>query len=275
MSDFVKFAQSYGLIIDHYIDDGQWHRCTTIDHPHKRNGAYKFCGDHGFVQNHATMEKVELWKTDKPINMDEWKLRARQAEKKRAQESAAAAKKAAWMFSQSEAKHHDYFYLKGFPDHVCNVLDIDGKQMALLPMRVDDKLTSLQMIYFEDMRWHKKFLKYGVTKGAVFRLGKGKPILCEGFATGLSIAKALRLAKLQYQVVICYSAHNMLYMAQQCKPVLVVADNDESGTGARIAAQIGVKTWISEKVGNDFNDDHLSRGDFAMMQDIRKILMEK
>jgi putative DNA primase/helicase len=97
-------------------------------------------------------------------------------------------------------------------------------------------------------------------------------VLCEGFATGLSVQKALAHAKIQAQVVICFSAHNMALIAKTEPPLLVIADNDKSGTGQRIADTIGANYWISETVGNDFNDDHLKRGDFAMMMDLKRIL---
>jgi putative DNA primase/helicase len=36
----------------------------------------------------------------------------------------------------------------------------------------------------------------------------------------------------------------------------VIADNDESGTGERVAKESGLKYWMSDKVGEDFNDFH-------------------
>jgi putative DNA primase/helicase len=55
----------------------------------------------------------------------------------------------------------------------------------------------------------------------------------------------------------------------------VIADNDKSGTGERIAREIGGAYWMSETVGHDFNDDHLARGDFAMMMDLKRMLTRK
>lgn len=272
--DFLKFAELHGLMIRTLYDDCQWHRCPTADHPKKQNGAYKFCGSHGFVQNHATMAEVATWKSDRPVNVQQYSERAKKALEETRSNAEQAAKKAALMLMKAKPMPHDYFFLKGFPDHKVMVLEKDDQKIALLPMRVGDKLTSLQIISFQDMKWRKTFLRGGITKGATFRIGKGRPILCEGFATALSVDKALRKANMQAQVVVCYSAHNMAHIAQQDRPMLVIADNDESGTGQTVAEKIGAPYWISKTTGNDFNDDHLQRGDFAMMQDIKKMMMK-
>ena len=273
--DFISFALSYGLEIRTFHDDGKWHRCRTTDKPNHYNGAYKFCGDHGFVQNHATMDKVEVWKTDRPVDIREYQAKAKQAQASIKNAAQDAANKAAWMLSKATPQKHDYFHRKGFPDHVVMTLERDDKKLALLPMRVDNRLTSLQIVVFENMKWKKTFLKGGVTKGATYRIGKGKTVLCEGFATGLSVQLALQKARIDAQVVVCFSANNMAYIAQKEIPALVIADNDESGTGERIAREIGVRYWISKTVGNDFNDDHLQRGIFAVSGELKMIMMKK
>ena len=60
--DFITFARSHGIIINELPPVGVWKRYKTEDHPKKRNGAVKFMGTHGFVQNHATSTVVSLWK---------------------------------------------------------------------------------------------------------------------------------------------------------------------------------------------------------------------
>lgn len=269
--DFIQFALSYGLEIRSFYDDGKWHRCPTTDKPRHYNGAYKFCGDHGFVQNHATMDSVEVWKTDKPVDIRVYKAKAKQAAKDVKDDAESAARKAAWMLGKAKPEKHDYFYLKGFPDHVCMTMEMGERKLALIPMRVNNSLTSLQIIGFDNGAWKKTFLRGGVTKGATYTIGKGQPILCEGFATGLSVHAALQAARMSGKIIVCFSAHNMAYIAQQVKPWLVIADNDKSGTGQRIAEQIGAPYWISKTKGNDFNDDHLQRGIFAVSQDLKAL----
>ena len=86
---------------------------------------------------------------------------------------------------------------------------------------------------------------------------------------------AAQKANIQVRVVVCFSAHNMVTVAQKLKPRLVIADNDASGTGERVAIQIGAPYWMSETVGNDFNDDHKQRGLFAVSNDLRKLFIRR
>lgn len=273
--DFISFALAHGLEIRTFHDDGKWHRCTTTDKPKHYNGAYKFCGDHGFVQNHATMDKVETWQSEKPVDIRLYQAKAKQAATDILADAKKAADKAAWMLGKATPDKHDYFYLKGFPDHVCMTLEMGDRKLALIPMRVNNHLTSLQIIGFDNGAWKKTFLRGGVTRGATFTIGKGNPVLCEGFATGLSVHQALQASRISAQVIICFSANNMAHVAQKIKPWLVIADNDKSGTGQRIAAQIDAPFWISKTKGNDFNDDHLQRGIFAVSQDLKMLTMRK
>jgi putative DNA primase/helicase len=52
----------------------------------------------------------------------------------------------------------------------------------------------------------------------------------------------------------------------------VVADNDKSGTGERIAREIGYPYWMSEVLGEDANDTMQRIGDFRFGQAIIKSL---
>jgi putative DNA primase/helicase len=52
----------------------------------------------------------------------------------------------------------------------------------------------------------------------------------------------------------------------------VVADNDESGTGERVAKEIGWKYWMSDVVGEDANDTHVRLGNFTFGQSLLKVL---
>jgi putative DNA primase/helicase len=62
--EFLDFARSHGIIINDLPPFGQWVRYPTEDHPKSKNGAVKYLGDHGFVQNHATSTVVTVWKPD-------------------------------------------------------------------------------------------------------------------------------------------------------------------------------------------------------------------
>jgi putative DNA primase/helicase len=56
---------------------------------------------------------------------------------------------------------------------------------------------------------------------------------------------------------------------------MVVADNDESGTGERIAKQTGLPYWMPPDIGFDFNDYHIKYGLFKASQAINKLLLSK
>ena len=68
--NFEAFAASYGILITGQIVPGRWMRFPTEDHPRKRNGAVKFLGDIGWVQNHATQTEPVTWfpDSDSPIS---------------------------------------------------------------------------------------------------------------------------------------------------------------------------------------------------------------
>jgi len=276
---FIDFCRAHGLIVDYVINDGKWHRVKTIDHTSKKNGAYIYDGVRGAVQNWATMEKAESWKTDKPFNIAEHRRQMREIGRQEVEAAAKAAKKARYMLEKSELKPFDYLHLQGFPDAKMHTLTTrDGKEMGLIPVRVNGEITSLQTLVYdaENRRWIKKFLAGGLTKCGVFIFGsRGDFILCEGYATGMSVFAAAQKANIQVRVVVCFSAHNMVTVSHKLKPRLVIADNDASGTGERVAIQIGAPYWMSETVGNDFNDDHKQRGLFAVSNDLRKLFIRR
>lgn len=266
--DFLDFARSHGIIIHDYPPLGTWKRYPTEDHPRKTNGAVKFMGTHGFVQNHAVDTVVSIWKPDSRNQLDLRQIRssvlnAEAEQRKRQQE---ATRKAVRMLNDSGMMTHPYLEAKGFPDEQGNVLRIEGKPVLLVPMRVAGSLVGVQMI---DAEGGKKFLFGQRTSGATFTFdNKGINILCEGYATALSVRVALKTMKRRYTLHVCFSAGNMLKVAESLKPGLVIADNDASETGQKTAAQIGWPTWISDTTGEDANDYHRRVGLFKFTQSL-------
>ena len=266
--DFLDFARSHGIIIHDYPPAGTWKRYPTEDHPRKRNGAVKYMGTHGFVQNHATDTVVSMWKSDSPDKPDPRKMRASvlNAEAETRKRQREATQKAVRMLNDSGLMTHPYLLAKGFPDEQGNVLHIEGKPVLLVPMRVAGSLVGVQMI---DAEGGKKFLFGQRTSGATFTFdNKGMNILCEGYATALSVRLALKTMKRRYTLHVCFSAGNMLRVAESLKPGLVIVDNDASETGQKTAAQIGWPTWISDTVGEDANDYHRRVGLFKFTQSL-------
>jgi putative DNA primase/helicase len=88
---------------------------------------------------------------------------------------------------------------------------------------------------------------------------------------------ALRSIGSDASVVVCFSASNLVQVADQIKGQrFVFADNDESKTGKKSAEQTGLPWTMADTVGFDANDLHMKSGLFAVvgkiMQLRRKVL---
>ena len=267
--EFVDFAQSHGLVIRELIP-GRWVRTPTVDHPRSRNGAYKYLGDVGFVQNWASQIIPSIWR---PENREEVRInpeavlkRMTEEDKKREEGRRKASFKAQRILDECQTKPHAYLKSKGFELDVGNVWVHGSQNILVIPMRIGKNLVGVQLI---DESGQKKFLTGQKTNDAAFTMGSGAPIFCEGYATGLSIMKCLIALKTRHSVVICFSAGNLVRLA---KNGVVVADNDASETGERVAKETGLKYWMSDRLGEDFNDFHQRVGLFKATQELRKIL---
>lgn len=276
---FEDFARDHGLIIDSVVPF-RWVATPTVDHPRKKNGRYKFMGDHGFVQNWATMQKVAVWKADKGFHFTPDLQRKRiEHESIRQKDADRAAIKAQRILDESINAPHPYLTRKGFPDEASKVWVIhDPKQpepvrLLVIPMRRDGNLVGVQLINEEGV---KKFLYGQISKGATFNMGaKGITILCEGYATALSIKAAMNAIKLPYSIRVCFSASNMEEVSRGISDCIIVADNDPNGVGERAARNTGKKYWISPTVGEDFNDYHFRCGLFQAAISLKKVLLNK
>jgi putative DNA primase/helicase len=159
--------------------------------------------------------------------------------------------------------------LKGFKETRGLVLE----DKLLIPMRnvSTNKLQGYQSIRWVpgEMKYEKKMLTGMRAKNAVLYLGdRSAPEawLVEGFATGLSVRHALRSVGLPAAVVICFSASNMIQVADQIKGNrFVFADNDESKTGEKSAMATGLPWTMADEVGQDANDLHLRDSLFAVV----------
>jgi putative DNA primase/helicase len=276
---FDEFAKEHGLIIDHIVPF-RWVATPTTDHPRKKNGRYKFMGDHGFVQNWATMQQVAVWKADKGFQISPQMHRQRiEFEAQRKKDADRAAVKAQKILDECINAPHPYLTRKGFPDEATKVWVIhdekrpDPIRLLVIPMRRDGNLVGVQLI---DEEGGKKFLYGQITKGATFDMkAKGVTILCEGYATALSVKAAMTSIKLPYTIRVCFSASNMEEVARSIPDGIIVADNDTNGVGERAARNTGKKYWISPAIGEDFNDYHLRNGLFQAALSLKKILLHK
>jgi len=268
---FEDFARYHGLIINSVIPF-KWVSTPTEDHPRKRNGRYKYMGDVAWVQNWATMEKPVMWRTDRENTLSPNFIKARDhASTDRDRLAVKASAKAGWIMHQTQAKEHPYLVAKGFVDEKMPVWESDGKKLLVVAMRKDSCMVGCQLI---DDEGGKKFLYGQVTKGASFIMdAKGTPIFCEGLATGLSIQAVMRANKMRYAIYVCFSASNMKEVSRAINGGIIVADNDPSSVGERIAKETGKPYWLSDTVGEDFNDYHVRVGIFKASQSLKKTLL--
>jgi putative DNA primase/helicase len=165
---------------------------------------------------------------------------------------------------------HPYLKRKGFEEEPGNVYVKETLGFLIIPMRIGSQLVGAQVISEDG---DKKFLYGQRTKGAEFVFdNKGPHILTEGYATALSVRAAMKALKMRYTIHVCFSAQNLLHVSQGLAECFIVADNDESQTGERMAKKSGKPFWMPPTVGQDFNDMHQEVGLFKASQELGKAL---
>jgi len=148
-----------------------------------------------------------------------------------------------------------------------------------IPMRnvVTNKLQGYQSIWWnmEERKYEKKMLLGMKAKNAVHFIGSktaDEAWLVEGYATGLSVYHALRSIGSDASVVVCFSAINLVQVADQIKGKrYIFADNDESKTGEKSAEQTGLPWTMADEVGMDANDLHKKSGLFDGVGNIMQL----
>lgn len=275
---FEAFCRAHGLILDH-VEYGRWVRVPTTDHPRSKNGAYKCLGDVGWVQNHAVDMDVSTWRPDgdaPAIDMTRIHAECAKFDQKMQDGWRKAAHRAQAMLASTKAIEHAYLSIKGFGDMPGLVLP---DETLMVPMRHwrTNQLVGAQVIRWlsDERRYEKKMLPGMRAKGAVLRLGNPNAArfwLVEGFATGLSVEAAVRLLNLRDAVVVCFSAGNLIHVAEQLGSNCVVfADNDASGAGERAAKKTGLPYCMSDDLGEDANDLHKRAGIYKVAHKLMNV----
>jgi len=311
MNDFTSFAEQFGVLIRDPIPDDRVHRVKTTDHKTKRNGAYIFNGITGSVRNWATMQDWALFRPDKaqPLpRIDHARLRRlrEQSEREEREAHAAAVKHASAMLAAAKmirpraatkwtdgVVSHPYLRRKGFESAECLVLEsayriarpsrpdmvIEAGSM-LVPMRDygSDRLVGMQAI---DAEGTKLFIPGSRAKGAVFKLGRAPELwLCEGLATAYSLQAALKILYREAEVLVCFSAGNVIEVARRIegREAYVVADHDHpnpqapQGAGRAAAEKTGLPWVQPDEEGTDVNDLHQAKGIKAVRDLLKRIL---
>ncbi len=275
---FIDFARAHGVEIDSnrlYPSD-RIKRCGTVEKPKSGNGAYFWDGQRGWVMDWSGEARV-VWFNDpgaKPWTDEEkraWAAKRASAATEQDRRYQNAAIQADITLRSAKPDHHPYLEIKGFKDEKGLVLD----DRLLIPMRnvVTNKLQGYQAIRWdpEVRKYEKKMLTGMRAKNAVYRLGESKDEswLVEGYATGLSVRHALKSVGVSASVVVCFSASNLIQVADQIPGRrFVFADNDESQTGEKAAQETGLPWTMADQVGWDANDLHLGKGLFQVVKKI-------
>lgn len=276
---FLDFARAHGLVIEDLHASDRIRRCATEEHPHKKDGAYLWDGTRGWVFCWDGKAKTH-WYADpnaKPWSEEEkraWAAKRRQAEAQQERRRQQAATDAGNMLRTATPGEHDYLVRKGL-GAVQGLVLPDGALMVPMRNHYTNNLQGAQVIRWlpDEMRFEKKMLPGMRAKGAVLRLGQGREtILCEGYATGLSIELAARSVGLPAAVLVTFSATNLVHVAQFLKGrVFVFADNDKSEAGERAAQDTGHPYCMSDVVGEDANDLHARAGLMAVAQMLMRV----
>lgn len=274
---FLAHAAAHGLIINHLISDGRWHRVATEDKPKKRNGAYLWDGERGVVKNFATMQDYAAYRDGSRVGtVDKSALRAHRAivEAETRAKHAEARTVAFDMMRRAVLNKHPYLAAKGFPDEMGLVLEGE----LLIPMREFKLYKQVNSVQRISPDGSKLFLPGGKAKGSVFFIGPyiaRERWLVEGYATGLSVRAALRELHCDAQIVVCFSAGNLAYIGRLVKELrpkaYVFADNDKSGAGAKAAQETGLPWCTAMFEGMDANDWHREYGARSLANLIRDI----
>ena len=268
---FELWCSLNGVLNVRPVADGKIRRYPTEAHPRKRNGAamLRADGQSGWCKAFDMGSITQYWRADgrefsqlTEEERDHIKALAEQERKALEASRKEAAKRACAMLNAATLSTHPYLARKGFPSHPGLVLNGE----LLIPMRDSRNyrcVLSAQRIAPDGA---KLFVKGGQAAYACFVLGGGDDlILCEGYATALSIMAALKSLYRQARVAVCFSAGNIPAVARtlQAERKVVVADHDRSGTGQIAAEQTGLKWWMPEEIGADYNDIYSGTQDDA------------
>jgi phage/plasmid primase-like uncharacterized protein len=164
---------------------------------------------------------------------------------------------------------HPYLVRKQIQPHVARA---DGVGNLIVPMySPEGEIWSLQTISAEG---EKRFHKGGRVKGAMLWFGANDPakpiFVAEGFATAATIYETTGTC-----TVATFSASNILPVVESLRQsypsveIVIVADNDKSGTGRnyadQAAAKFGALVVMPPEEGQDANDYRLAGHDLTAL----------
>jgi phage/plasmid primase-like uncharacterized protein len=260
VQEFKRFAKLFGLILDDVIPN-KIVRCSTLDHPEKKNGSYFISQDNAWIMNWSIHEKPVLFNGDVPLDL----IPECEHKKDTAVDYTEASKRTRTYLLVSEFCENEYLRSKKISPPIGPMYN----DYLVIPVMEHgtQTITGSQLIYKSGDKFIKKFMPGTKTKGSSLLLTSDNPesvqiILCEGYATGLSIRQCC--SKL-IPVVVCFYAGNLPVIAGLQKAInpkakiLIYADNDKAGL--YFANKARVPYVVSDKLNNDANDDMVMFGE--------------
>jgi len=167
-----------------------------------------------------------------------------------------------WESAQVASDDHPYLARKHVPNIAGLRVAPDGRLIA--PCYYNGEISGLQYI---DVDGGKLWMKGSKSGGAWWHIGDLESAstiyMAEGVATAISIHQASGCP-----VIIAFSANNLPQISNTYQPklnqkIIIIADNDESGTGERYAKESGLP-YILSPVG-DANDFVNGGGDLTAL----------
>jgi putative DNA primase/helicase len=243
VNTFEEFLRAAGLLPRTIAADGRWRRCATVDHPKKKNGAYKLAvdGQVGWCQDWATQSEPTTWRPDEVTTgapLDLAAMAHRAAEARREQRGAIEGARRFYDGCAPLLGGHPYLEAHGLDMTGCRGLRIDKSGWMVVPAMRGAELLSVQRISIDG---EKRFWPGAPVQGASYTIERPHAsitVLCEGLATGLAIFAAAPLTR----VVVAFHSGNLLRVAEgfpRRGMVCVAADNDHA-TAERIGKNPGL-----------------------------------
>jgi len=288
--------------------DGRWTRTDTSSGKNgKGDGSVMVDDERVTAWNWQTGEKETVWLSSRERTAEDRKVTAARisaADEKRRRAAVRAAEIASALLSSARQSNHPYLAAKGFREEQTLVVTaadvrelaghvnhhgefipadylVAGERAILIPARRAGNVTSAQLVWENGT---KKFLFGGEIGGASHRLATGVYTwLCEGYATGLSIRAALKGLRVRATVLCCFSASNIVAVAQHVQGrAFVATDNDKPleqfaglGTGEHYARLTSLPYAMPAAVGDDFNDMHQRDGIFAVQRVLTAVMARR
>lgn len=277
---------------------GRWRRTNTNERNGKGDASVLVFDDQqgGIVWNWQTSQKQRFSIRGAVGEVPAPRRRNPERERQEAEEAAEVARICGRIVAACRHEQHPYLASKGFPDELGLVHDDPRREVSasrfgdmiasampeadgpvlIVPGRTGRNLSTVQIITADGA---KKNILRGKVGGSAHRIASGgRPVVCEGIATALSVRAALRFLGVSATVLSAFSASNTAAVASAIPGALIAADHDKpieslngKGTSEFYADASGCAWSMPPELG-DWNDYHVKHGLRAVAVLLREAL---